>query len=198
MASPISAFATRSPMRSAISRSSCHRTRCFIPSPTCRRHQQRQPPLAVPARQRPLPPPAFRCSPILSSSRQIRTRSPCLLLLPRLPPLKHSRHRRCSLRHWLPLPKASLRQLHPSHQPLAPLSQPLVQLSLGFPLPQHPPRRPRLQFQQHSLSPRHSQRLRLPHNLCNHLPERFNPSVHRSRQQGLTQRLLRVHLCSER
>ncbi len=205
MASPISASATRSPARSAISRSSCRRTRCFIRSPTCQRHLRRQPPLAVPARQRHLPLHASRCNPTLSSS-QSRTRSPCSLLLPRLPPLKHSHRHQCSLRHWLPLPKASQRQPHPPHQrlallslpmallsqPLALLSQPLVLLSLRFPLPQLRPKRPRLP--QHLLSPRPSQRHLLHRKLCNPLPERFNPSVHRYRHPGRHQRLRRVHL----
>lgn len=193
MASPISVSATRSPTRSATSRSSCPRTRCFTRSPTCRRHLRRQPPLAVPARQRPQPLPASRCSPILSSS-QIRIRSPCLRLLPRLPPLSPSNRLRCSLRHWLPLPKASLRQLPLPSQPLALLSQPAHLHSLDFPLSLHPPKRPRLQLQQHSHSPPHNRRLHRHRTPCSHSPERFNPSVHRRRHQGLLQRLRRVHL----
>lgn len=191
MASPTSASATRSATRSAISRSSCRKTRCFTRSPACRRHLRRQPPWAVSARQHPLP--ASRCSPILSSS-QVRIRSPCSLPLPRLRPLNHRRRRRCSLRHWLPLPKAMLRHLHRPHLPLAALSQPLVLLSLVFPLPQHLPKRPRLQLHQHSHSLPHSLRLLLPRNLLSRSQERFNPSVDRSRHSVLHQRLRRVPL----
>ena len=200
MASPISASATRSPTRSVISRSSCRRTRCFTRSPTCRRHLRRQPPLAVPARQRHQPLPASRCNPTLSSS-QIRTRSPCSRLLPRLPRLNHSRRHRCSRRHWLPLPKASQRQLYSQHQPLAlpsqpmaPLSQPVVLLSLRFLLPQHLPNRPRLQFLPHFHSPPHNRRLLLHRNLFNRSRGRFNPSAHRRRNPGLHQLLHRVLL----
>lgn len=191
MAFPISVSATPSPTRSVISRSSCRRTRCFIRSPTCRRHLRHPPPLVVPARQR--PPPDFRCSQILRSS-QFRICSPCSGLLPYLAPQSRSRQHRCSPRHWLHLPKASLRRC----QPLALLSHPVVQRRLDFLLPQHPPNLRRLQLQQHSPPPRHSQRHLFPRNLSNPLPERFTHSVHPPRHLGLNQRLRRMHLCSER
>ena len=117
MAFPISASATLSPVPSVISGSSCHRTKCFMRSPTCRRPLRPPPHLAVPAR--PQPRLDCRCNPILSSSSQRKIRSPCLRLLLKL---KHPLPRRCSARPWLPLFKASnLPRLHLSSPFLPPL-----------------------------------------------------------------------------
>lgn len=188
MASPISDSATRSPPQSVISKSSCRRTRCFIRSPTCRRHLRQQQPLPVPALH--CPPLAFRCNPILRNS-QLRIRSPCSLLLPLLPPQSH---RRCSARHCLHLCKASLLQFLHRCQPLIPPSLALLQDRLPFLLPPNLHRRPPWQ---HSHSQQHSRLLHLNRNLCSHSPERFNLSAPHSRFLKFNRPLLRVHLSLE-
>lgn len=95
-------------------------------------------------------------------------------------------------RHSLRFPLPQLFQL--LYQPLAPLSLLAVQVSLRFRRPHHPPKLHRLQSHRHSSSLLRNCQRPLHRRLCNHSPERFNPSVPRGLPLWLNLWPLRVHL----